>query len=355
MTDNDGVPAINVNTATGTISGNTFQNIHQYGILLADKLGPLSITNNLFDNIINDTPGLSQNRGSGIRTFSTPTFAGPVTITMNTFSNSYHGARVANDGSPAAIGTGNLFVNRNSITGMTAARHLTCRRRRRGRSTARATGGAPRRTRHHRCRRRRRPRGHRRLDVACLQQPQRGVRRISNCADDHRGVRRTVARPFAHLRRSRVHAGNGRRGPAHDLHRDLRRHRRKPDRTPSRPNRLGIEHGSPILVGGLAAQGAYQCTVTATNAFGTSPASAPFFVFLGEPETASIPTAPAMLSTGPAAHVDHGYRREPVPVFWANGPRRLPVDLTRTGGSALDSGRADRPARCDRVRARAPR
>jgi cytochrome P450 len=28
------------------------------------------------------------------------------------------------------------------------------------------------------------------------------------------------------------------------------------------------------------------------------------------------------------AHVLDGYRREPVPVFWANGPRRLPVNLT---------------------------
>jgi cytochrome P450 len=36
--------------------------------------------------------------------------------------------------------------------------------------------------------------------------------------------------------------------------------------------------------------------------------------------------------------VDHvvvaaGYRREPVPVFWANGPRRLPVTLTGAGPS----------------------
>jgi cytochrome P450 len=30
------------------------------------------------------------------------------------------------------------------------------------------------------------------------------------------------------------------------------------------------------------------------------------------------------------AHVDESYRREPVPVFWANGPRRLPVALTGT-------------------------
>ena len=31
------------------------------------------------------------------------------------------------------------------------------------------------------------------------------------------------------------------------------------------------------------------------------------------------------------AHVAEDYRREPVPVFWANGPRRLPVVLTSAG------------------------
>ncbi|MDQ1425338.1 MAG: hypothetical protein QOD72_2836 [Acidimicrobiaceae bacterium] len=121
LTDQDGVPAINLNTVTGVVSGNTFSDIHQYGILLADKLGPLAITGNTFTNIHNDTPNTSSNRGSGIRTFSVPDFVGPVTITTNTFSNSYHGVRVANDGSPADISGGDMVVNRNSITGMTAA------------------------------------------------------------------------------------------------------------------------------------------------------------------------------------------------------------------------------------------
>jgi len=33
------------------------------------------------------------------------------------------------------------------------------------------------------------------------------------------------------------------------------------------------------------------------------------------------------------ARVDRDYRREPVPVFWANGPRRLPVTLTGIGST----------------------
>ncbi len=115
LTDQDGVPAINLNTVSGTVSGNTFSDIHQYGILLADTLGNLSISGNLFDNIHNDTPMSSGNRGSGIRTFAQPNFVGPVTVTGNTFSNSYHGVRVANDGSPADISNGNFKVIRNNI------------------------------------------------------------------------------------------------------------------------------------------------------------------------------------------------------------------------------------------------
>jgi len=34
------------------------------------------------------------------------------------------------------------------------------------------------------------------------------------------------------------------------------------------------------------------------------------------------------------AHISDGYRREPVPVFWANGPRRLPVNLAGAGPNA---------------------
>jgi hypothetical protein len=120
LTDNDGVPALNLNTVSGTVSGNTFDDIHQYGILLADKLGNLSITSNVFNNIHNDTPMTSGSRGSGVRTFAVPNFVGPVTITHNTFSNSYHGMRIANDGSPADVPS-TFKVNRNAFTNNTEA------------------------------------------------------------------------------------------------------------------------------------------------------------------------------------------------------------------------------------------
>jgi large repetitive protein len=58
--------------------------------------------------------------------------------------------------------------------------------------------------------------------------------------------------------------------------------------------------GSPLFVGALAATGVYSCTVTATNALGTSLPSAPFFAFLGgQGSCTEVPTAPVRLSTAP--------------------------------------------------------
>jgi cytochrome P450 len=42
------------------------------------------------------------------------------------------------------------------------------------------------------------------------------------------------------------------------------------------------------------------------------------------------------------ARVDQPYRREPVPVFWANGPRTLPVTLTGRSGNRDHSLSASR-------------
>jgi hypothetical protein len=116
LTDNDGVPAINFNTISGNVSLNTFQDIHQYGILLAGTLGDLTISSNLFDAIHNDFSSENDTRGSGIRTFGAPNFVAPVTITGNTFSNSWHGVRIAKDAGPAAnVSNGNFTVVRNNM------------------------------------------------------------------------------------------------------------------------------------------------------------------------------------------------------------------------------------------------
>ena len=70
--------------------------------------------------------------------------------------------------------------------------------------------------------------------------------------------------------------------------------------TPPHPTVIVTGPGNPLLVGGFAARGAYQCTVTATNAFGTSAPSAPFAFFLGGTGNCkSVPTAPSVLSTAP--------------------------------------------------------
>ena len=97
------------------VASNKFQDIHQYGVLLAGKLGNLTINNNLFDNIHNDAAETNNSRGSGIRTFSNPNFVAPVTVSYNTFSNSWHGVRVANDGPAANVTNGNFTVIRNNM------------------------------------------------------------------------------------------------------------------------------------------------------------------------------------------------------------------------------------------------
>ena len=116
-TTDDGTPAINLNDSGGVVEGNTFTNLHQYGILIADTLDNLTISGNTFSGIYNSTPGSSSNRGSGVRTFENPDFAGPVTVEGNTFTNMYHAVDVANDGSPADLTSGNFTVTRNLFNG----------------------------------------------------------------------------------------------------------------------------------------------------------------------------------------------------------------------------------------------
>ena len=61
-----------------------------------------------------------------------------------------------------------------------------------------------------------------------------------------------------------------------------------------------IPAGSPIFVGGLPG-GSYQCTVAATNASGTGPASAPVGADIGGHGACDAPTltAPTRLSSAP--------------------------------------------------------
>ncbi len=113
----DGTPAINLNDSGGVVEDNTFTNLHQYGILIADTLDNLTISDNTFSGIYNSTPGSSSNRGSGVRTFENPDFAGPVTVEDNTFTNMYHAVDVANDGSPADLSSGNFTVTHNLFDG----------------------------------------------------------------------------------------------------------------------------------------------------------------------------------------------------------------------------------------------
>jgi hypothetical protein len=289
LTDVDGMPAINLNTVTGTVSGNTFEDIHQYGILLADTLANLSITNNLFDNIHNDSMGSSQNRGSGIRTFEQPNFTGPVTISGNTFSNDYHGVRVANDGAPANLPSGDLLVNRNAFTTDTSD----------GISLDPATTGT--------------------LDGTCNwwgsasgpsdAGPGTGTGITAGATFNPWLVTSNLSGPcVAPPTITAVFDGSTSSAPPTALGVSFTPGPGGPftgftvtcGSLNGGPTAVSGGTGSPIFVGGLGATGAYQCTVTASNASGTSAPSAPFTVVLGGPgDCPEIPTTPTMLSEGP--------------------------------------------------------
>ncbi len=95
LVDNVAVPAVSLNTVTGTVNHNVFQNIQEYGVQLAGKLGNLTISANLFDNIQNNLPAENDDRGSGVRTVGVPNFNQPVSVTGNSFTNSWHGVRIS--------------------------------------------------------------------------------------------------------------------------------------------------------------------------------------------------------------------------------------------------------------------
>ena len=100
--------ALNLSSCSGTISGNTFENLAYYGVLLANDCGE-TVSNNIFNNILQgDT---FDSHGAGVR-FYTPTGAGPVTITGNTFENSYIGLAVRDGDSIASM---NVTINNNNF------------------------------------------------------------------------------------------------------------------------------------------------------------------------------------------------------------------------------------------------
>ncbi len=105
--------ALNLSDVTGTVSNNQFSNILYYGVLVANNTGNLSVTDNVFDGVANPLPGTVATYGAGVR-FYDPASTDPVTITGNTFENSYEGVsiRIGADitGLPIDI-HGNTFTN----------------------------------------------------------------------------------------------------------------------------------------------------------------------------------------------------------------------------------------------------
>ena len=118
---------MNLSSVSGDVSGNRFTNIRYYAILLANSSGPITITGNEFDGVVNPDPGVTT-WGAGVR-FYTPSYPGPVSITDNDFMNCYVGIGVRPGsnitGLPISVThnrfTGNTTGIRNDGTGILAA------------------------------------------------------------------------------------------------------------------------------------------------------------------------------------------------------------------------------------------
>ncbi|MEP7342572.1 MAG: right-handed parallel beta-helix repeat-containing protein, partial [Acidobacteriota bacterium] len=89
----DNASGMNLSNVSGTISGNQFLKLRYYAILLANNSSSMTVSNNVFDGIVNPSPGTVPSWGAGVRTF-TPSYTGPVNIIGNTFQNSYTGVGI---------------------------------------------------------------------------------------------------------------------------------------------------------------------------------------------------------------------------------------------------------------------
>ncbi len=93
-------------------------------MLVANDSGNLSITGNTFNGVSNPDPADVPTYGAGVR-FYTPLITAPVTVTGNTFENSYIGVAIRRDsavgGQPADITGMPIDVHGNTFTNDTWA------------------------------------------------------------------------------------------------------------------------------------------------------------------------------------------------------------------------------------------
>jgi hypothetical protein len=114
--------ALNSSGQTGTVSGNTFNGVEYYGILVASDgthATNLTITHNTFNNITNPTVAPTGNEltwGAGVR-FYQATSTTAASVAWNTFSNSYLGVSVRS--SDSDITGAAISVDHNAFTGNT--------------------------------------------------------------------------------------------------------------------------------------------------------------------------------------------------------------------------------------------
>ena len=112
-----GVPVIKLFNAKGSISGNTFTDVQQSAItFMSGADGPLTVNNNVFDQIESSTPVTTGPRGAGVHLVNSANIVGPVSVTGNTFTRSLQPILVdGGETQPTDLTNGLFTVTRNAF------------------------------------------------------------------------------------------------------------------------------------------------------------------------------------------------------------------------------------------------
>jgi hypothetical protein len=117
LTGPKGVPVLELINAKGTISGNTFTDVQQSAItFFFGKDGPLTVGNNLFDQIESSPAVTTGPRGAGVHLVNSATIVGAVSVTGNTFTRSLQPILVdGEETQPTDLTNGLFTVTRNAF------------------------------------------------------------------------------------------------------------------------------------------------------------------------------------------------------------------------------------------------
>lgn len=109
--DNDVPLILNLNAVDGTVFGNSFAHV-DIGNLVADHVGPLTITDNSFSDLHRDP---ANGLAAGI-VFYDPIYDGQIAIMRNTFSDADAGIRTSGGGTSPTLVDAPIYIDANAFS-----------------------------------------------------------------------------------------------------------------------------------------------------------------------------------------------------------------------------------------------